>query len=251
MAIDLSKELVIKGIGKGFMNTVTGKFVEVTHGQTLKLDVKATMVDVNGGDSLFPIYTFISKKEGNIEIDAATFSAMQAGIQQAVAVKTTGNKSLNRMILKSTETSLGTVTGVVEVKCKAPDGTLLPVELGAGVVAAGGVKVTTTGVVSWGASVPVGEYVFWFKADAADAVEMSMLKSAMPEVCELGWSQTSEALDGGTYKVDIYAKRVRADGGFNLDLANDKATVPKLKFTILDPGDGNESFCSITVTKLS
>lgn len=251
MAFDLSKELVIKGIGNGYMNTVTNKFVEINYGQTLKLDVKSSMTDVIGGSSLFPIYTFISKKEGSIEIDMATFSASQIGVQQAVTVKTTGVKALNRMILKNTELTLGTVTGVTEVKCKSPDGTLIPVELGAGTVAANGVKVTSTGALTWGASVVAGEYVFWFKADATDAVEMPMLKNAMPEVTEFAWSQTSESLDGGKYKIDIYAKRTRADGGFTLDLANDKATVQKLKMTILDPGDGREDFCTIVVSKIA
>lgn len=253
MAFDLNKEIVIKGIGKGTLTSVKNVFTEITHAQGLKLDVKSTLQDVSGGDSLFPIYTFVSKREGSIELDMATFSASQAGVMQATSNKVVGVKSLNRIILKTTESSLGAFTGVEGVKCKAPDGTLIPVELGAGVVAPTGCKVTATGAVTWGATVTAsgGEYVFWFKADAADAVEMSMLKSAMPDVQEFFWMQESESLDGGKYKVDIYAKRVRADGGFNLDLANDKATVPKMRMQILDPGDGNESFCTITVTKIA
>lgn len=78
-----------------------------------------------------------------------------------------------------------------------------------------------------------------------------MLKSAMPEVSTLNWMFTTVDKDDNKYQVDVYAKRVRSDGKFAIDTARDKASVQKLVFKILDPGDGNENFATVTITRIS
>jgi hypothetical protein len=253
MAFDLDKELVLHKIGKGYLETVTGKFNEIIKGQKFKFDVKATLVDVEGGDSLFPIYTFISKKEGTVEIDSAVFSLAQSSIGQKVVITTTGLKKMNRILGTLATTTLGaTLTGVTDVKCIAPDGTMLVVTQ-TGTADAAGVDVSETGAVKWGTNVTTaGEYTFWFKSDApTESASMGMLKNEMPEVCSLVWSIEGAELDGDKYQVDIYAKRVRADGAFTIDAARSTATVPKLSLKILDPGDGTDDFATIVVSKIA
>ena len=249
--IDMNKELVFHSIGKGYLETVTGKIVEIIYGQKMKFDVKSTLVDIEGGNSLFPIYTFISKKEGTIEIDMATFSLGQSGIGQKVEYTTTGNLKNGRIKATLATTTLGTaLTGVTDVKCIAVDGTKLAVS-STGTAATDGIDVSATGAITWGATVAPGEYTIWFRSVAANATKAGFLKNEMPEVSTFSWMLPAEELDGGVYQVDLYAKRVRADGSFTLDAANGTATVPKLSLKILDPGDNTDDFATIIVSKVS
>lgn len=249
---DLNKELVLHGIGKGYLNTVTDKFLEILHGQGLKIDIKSTLTDVEGGDSLFPIYTFISKKEGSIEIDSATFSLSQVGIAQTVEYKTTNVKRNLRVLKTKSDTSIGeNLTGVSDVKCFSPSGERVTVIQTGDAPGESEVLVKDTGELSYGASLAAGEYTFWCKVDSTNAAEAVMLKDAMPEIASFTWMFKPGDMDGGEYQIDIFAKRVRADGGFNMDLGRDKATVPKLTLKILDPGDGSSEFAKIVVSKIA
>lgn len=249
--IDLNKTILLHGIGKGYFETVNGKFVEILSGQSLKLDVTATMEDVYGGDSMFPRYTYISKKEGTIEIDVADFSLSQVAVGQTVDLDSTSAKRLQRVIKKTTDTTLGSsLTGVTDVKCLKSDGTLVAIST-ASTPGANEVKVSATGAITWGSGLTTGEFVFWFKSDSSSATKALFIKDAMPAVAEFSWGFTTEDKDGVKYQVDIYAKRVRADGKFTIDTARDKASVPKMTVKILDPGDGTNEFCSITISQVA
>lgn len=247
----MNKELIFHSVGQGYLETVTGKFVEIIKGQSMKFDVKATLVDVEGGDSLFPIYTFISKKEGTIEVNSAVFTLGQSGIGQKVTYTSAGNLKNGRILATLATTTLGTgLSGVTDVKCVGADGVPLVVSSD-GSPATLEVDVSATGAITWGDTVPAGEYTIWFRSIAATATKAGFLKNEMPEVCSFSWMLPAEELDGGKYQVDVYAKRVRADGSFTLDGEKGKATVPKLQMKILDPGDGTEDFATIIVTKLA
>lgn len=248
--IDLSKELVFHKVGKGYLESVTGNLAEIIYGQDMKADVKATLTDVEGGDSLFPIYTYIAKKEGTIEINSATFSLGQTGIGNSVTYTTTGNLKNGRILATLATTSLGTdLTGVTNVKCISSSGSLLTVTQTGTTADTAGIDVSTTGAIIWGATVPAGEYKIWFQSTAATATKAGLLKNDMPEVCSFVWMLEAEDLEGNTYQVDIYAKRVRADGSFTLDAKRGTASVPKLSLKILDPGDGTDDFATIIVSQ--
>ena len=244
--------VLLHGIGSGVFKTVSGKILEVNHAQTMKFDVTSTSEDVFGGDSLFPIYTYLTKKEGTIEIDAADFSVAQLNIAQQTTNKTTGAKRLHNARITKSATKLvdgATFTGVEVVSMSAPDGTAVTV---ATTAADGVISVTDAGVVAFGASAMAqdGEYSVWFRADEANALEAAMLKSAMPEVAEFNWKFTTIDSEGNKYQIDVKAKRTRSDGKFSLETGRDKATVPKLTVKILDPGDDSEDFATITISKL-
>jgi hypothetical protein len=249
--IDLTKELVFHNPGKGLLETVTGKLCEITYGQSMKFDVKATLVDVEGGDGLFPIYTFISKKEGTIEIESAVFTLNQSAIGQSIEYTNTNVLKNSRVILTNAATTLGTgLTGITNVRCIGPDGNKIAVTQ-SGTADANGVDVSATGTVTWGTGVVAGEYTFWFQSISDTATQAGLLKNAMPEVCSFTWMLPSEDLDGSTYQVDVYAKRVRADGSFTIDAKKNSASVPKLSLKILDPGDGSENFAEIVISKVA
>ena len=58
----VNKGLLLHGIGKGVLETVSGKILEMETSQSMKMEVNATSEEQYGGDSLFPLYTYISKK---------------------------------------------------------------------------------------------------------------------------------------------------------------------------------------------
>ena len=248
----LNKGILLHGIGRGVLKTVSSKVLEMSTAQTMKMDITATTEDVYGGDGLFPLYTYISKKEGTVEIDMAEFSLAQLSIAQGVTVTKTGNKQSYHTFITKTSTALvngKTFTGVNVFAMVAPDGTnIVP----ATDIDASKISVASDGTVAFGASASVqdGEYSVYFEADYDDTVQAAMLKDAMPEVASFYWSFKTESSAGEKIQVDIMARRVRCDGKFSIETARDKATVPKLTVKILDPGDGHDDFAVVRVSKL-
>ena len=248
----LNKGILLHGIGDGVLNTVSNKVLEMRTSQTMKMDITSTTEDVFGGDGLFPIYTYISKKDGSIEIDMAEFSLAQVGIAQGTTITTTGNKKSYHVFITKNSTKLisdTTLTGVNVFAMVAPDGTnIVP----ATATDASKISVASGGRVAFGASASVqdGEYSVYFEADYDDTVQAAMLKDAMPEVASFYWSFKTESSAGEKIQVDIMARRVRCDGKFSIETARDKATVPKLTVKILDPGDGHDDFAVVRVSKL-
>lgn len=237
-----NKGLLLHGIGKGLLQTVSDKVLEVTSAQSMRMEISATTEDQYGGDSLFPLYTFISKKEGKVEITDAEFKLSQLAIAQGVDLSTSGNKKTARVLVTKSDKELvagATLSGVELIAVVAPDGT-----------ASKDVTVDATGKLTFAETAVAGEYAVWFKADDDTATKASMLKNAMPEVASFNWMFRTESSDGKKYQVDLYARRVRCDGKFNIETSRDKASTPKLTVNILDPGDGRDDFAVITVSEV-
>ena len=240
----LNKGLLLHGIGAGVLKSVTGKIAEMTTSQSMNMNITATTEDVYGGDGLFPLYTYISKKEGTIEITNAEFKLSQVQIAQGTNITTTGNKRNYRVLITKDDKQLikdGVLADVEVIAVIGPDGN----------DASAAVTVTDTGTVTFGEAAVAGEYAVWFKATDANSVKAEMLKNAMPEVATFNWMFTTEDSEGNKYQIDIYARRVRADGELKIETARDKATTPSLKIKILDPGDGHDDFVVVTITPLA
>ena len=239
----VNKGLLLHGIGKGVLQTVSGKVLEMETAQSMKMEINATSEEQYGGDSLFPLYTYISKKEGSVKIENAEFKLSQLAVAQGTNMKLTGNKRAGRVLVKNSDTELiagATMTGVETILVIGPDGN-----------ATDKLTVDATGKLTFATDAPTGEYSVWYKADDANAVQAEMLKNAMPEVATFNWFFITEDSNGHKYQIDLYARRVRSDGKFSLDTARDKASTPELTVNILDPGDGKDDFAVITITKLA
>ncbi len=239
----LNKGLLLHGIGAGVLKSVTNKIAEMTTSQSMKMDITATTEDVYGGDGLFPLYTYISKKEGNVEITNAEFKLSQVQIAQGTKITTGGKRNYRVLLTKASKNLIdgASLTGVETIAVIDPDGN----------DASKNVTVTETGGVTFGEGAAEGEYAVWFKATDANSVRAEMLKNAMPEVATFNWMFTTEDSEGNKYQIDIYARRVRADGELKIETERDKATAPSLKIKILDPGDGHDDFAVVTVTPLA
>ncbi len=248
----LNTPVLLHGIGKGVFETVSGKVLECSTAQSMKLNVTTSSEDVYAGDSLFPTYTYITQKEGTIEIQNADFKLSQLEIAQGTNTSTSGNKRSYRVLITKDATKLmeDALTGVEVIAMIAPDGTKVSVEETEGDEV---VSISNTGVVAIGANVVMqdGEYVVYFKADDANAVSAEMLKNAMPEVATFNWMFTTESSAGEKYQIDLYARRTRSNGEFSIETARDSASTPTLTVNILDPGDGHDDFAVITITKIS
>lgn len=238
----MNKGLLLRGIGAGVLKSVTGKIAEMTTSQSMSMNITASMEDVYGGDGLFPLYTYIAKKEGNVEIKNAEFKLSQVQMTQGTKI-TTGSKRNYRVLLTKEDKQLikdVSLTGVEVIAVVGPDGQDV----------SAAVTVTDAGAVTFGEAAVEGEYAVWFKATDANSVRAEMLKNAMPEVSTFNWMFTTEDSDGNKYQIDIYARRVRADGELKIETERDKASTPSLKIKILDPGDGHDDFAVVTVTPL-
>lgn len=239
----VNKPVLLHGIGSGILKTVSGKVLEFKTSQSMKLNVTASTEDVYGGDGLFPLYTYLTQKEGSIEIQDADFKLSQLAGAQQVEYYSTNQKRLHNVLVKGSDTTLpgGTYSGVEVVSIVAPNGDDV----------ADKVTIDATGAITVDTSYTMdGEYSVWFKADETTAVTAEMLKNAMPEVAELNWKFTTESQDGEKYQIDIHARRVRSNGEFNIETARDSASTPTLTLNILDPGTEEDDFASITVSKL-
>ena len=244
--------ILLHGIGKGVFKTVSGKILECSTAQSMKLNVTTSTEDVYAGDSLFPTYTYISQKEGTIEIQNADFKLSQLSMAQGTKVTTEKNKRNYRVIITKESTKLmdGTLAGVEVITMMAPDGSEIKTATAAGDDV---VSVTATGEVAFGTNTnpQEGEYIVYFKADDENSISAEMLKNAMPEVASFNWMFVSEDAEGNRYQVDLFARRVRSTGEFSIETARDSASTPTLTVNILDPGDGKDDFAKITITKLS
>ena len=247
----LNTPVLLHGIGKGVFETVCGKVLECSTSQSMKLNVTTSSEDVYAGDSLFPTYTYITQKEGTIEIQNADFKLSQLELSQCTNTSTSGNKRSYRVIVTKSSSKLmdTALTGVEVIAMIAPDGSKV-----ATVTAedADKISITTDGTITFGANVNPedGEYIVYFKADSENSVKAEMLKNAMPEVASFNWMFTTEDSAGNKYQIDLYARRVRSNGEFSIETARDSASTPTLTVNILDPGDGHDDFAVITITKL-
>ena len=154
----------------------------------MKMSIDATTEDQFGGDSLF---TFISKKEGKVELTNAEFKLSQFALAQGVDITATGNKRTGRVLLRKTDKELisgAKLSGVAVIAVVGPDGQKTDA-----------VTVTATGAVTFADAAADGEYAVWYKADDATAVQASMLKNAMPEVATFNWMFRTEDSDGNKY----------------------------------------------------
>lgn len=257
MAFNLAQDVILKGVGSGLLTSVNGTMLEVLEGQNFKSDITSTLVDVEGGDGLFPIYTFISKKEGTVEIDSATFSLAQAPILQPAKITNDATVLRNRrFLITKTSTNLSsteTLTGVTNVSILSHiDGSVVTC---AQTVPAtpdpDTIYVTATGAVTFGSGVPAGEYAVWCQVPAVNGASAEFLKDKMPDVCSVNWMiPVVEDTAGNKYQFDFYARRMRPDGKMSYDTSKGKAAVPKMTFKILDPGDGYDGFCKVTLSKI-
>ena len=102
----LNKGLLLHGIGAGVLKSVTGEIAEMTTSQSMNMNITATTEDVYGGDGLFPLYTYISKKEGTVEITNAEFKLSQVQIAQGTRITASGNKRNYRVLITKDDKQL-------------------------------------------------------------------------------------------------------------------------------------------------
>lgn len=244
--------LLLHGIGKGVLKTVNGDVLELTTSQSMTVNVTTSTEDVYGGDGLFPIFNYLTQKEGSIEITDAAFKLSQLNIAQGTKVTTSGNKRMVNYRITSADSQLGTssITGFEATAVVAPDGSNVEVETATGT--SGMLCINSTGAVDWSdISVPMsGEYSVWGLIDDTKTVTAEMLKEAVCDVASFSWSFQTVDQAGAKYQIDLFARRVRANGEFSIETSRDSASTPSLTVTILDPGDGRSDFMTISITKL-
>ena len=252
--INNNTPLVFHKVGKGILEDVAGNIYEITKAQSIKVDAKGTVTDVEGGDSLMPIYQFLSKRAGTVEITDATFTSNSFKATNSVELSTAGNTILNQVYATLATTSLGSnLTGVTNVRCIGPDGnTVTIVQTGSTTPTVDEIYVSAIGGVTYGSSLAAGQYTFWFDSvTTGSSTKQSFLKNEIPRVASFRYTIGAEDLDGNTYQVDFYVPRCRANGDVTVDLTRNAAATNKMTLTILDAGTSVNDYMTITWTQIA
>lgn len=259
MAANGNTDIVLQGIGSGMLISATDKsIVPIDYGTDLSAEVTVSSEDVFGGDSLFPIFTFIKEKGGKVTITDATFKLNMLKATQAATLTSGGSakKMVTETITVATGTSaqLTATSGVstavgdtVAYKVDAPDTAVLQVVS----APTGAVQFTVTaaGVITFGSSTS-GQYVFSYYVTDANAASATIKTNVFPGHYELRWRMVTKDRAGNNYAFDLRATNVTCTGGFTVDLKRGTASAQKLEFKILAPSSGTD-FINYTIAPVA
>lgn len=250
MAYDMSKDIIIKGIGSGLIrDKITGKVLYWNKGQNLSVEHSTTSEDVYGGDSLLPIYTYATQSETTITFTNATFLPEQLGFMVSSELSTANIKSqdVTTLTKASKKVSTKVLTGVKVLVAVGPDGS--PVEVSSsGTAPEEGINVSATGEVTFGASALEGNYRIVYEYDAV-GVQTAVLADTLPNPVEVFATFYPEDLDGVKQQMNIYIPHARCDGNVTFETARDSAGTPELTFKVLGQRD-KEQVMVITIADI-
>jgi len=248
--------LAITGVGSGMLISTAGDIVEIIKGQDLSLSLTSTDEKIYGGDSLYPIFSFVKEKGGKVTISDATFYLNQLKVTQNATVNTTTAKKYVReeiVVSAATAATLANVTGVdyTSIVCYNKSTGVGVTNVGVGTpTTAVQFKGTALGAITFGLAV-TGTYVFsYYVTDATATASATVATNLLPVNSELRWKLVTQDLSGNSYEINLRAKNVRTSGSFNMDFKRGTASVSKLEFEILQPTDGSTDFVEVSVTDI-
>jgi len=253
MSVTKNTGFVVNGVGSGVLiPSDGGDPIEITRGQDMSLEITSSDEDVYGGDGLFPFFTFTKEKGGKITINDATFKLNQLKVTQNATINSaTAKKYVREEITVSgaTTATLGNTSGVdySTATCFDSDTGAIYTNMGTDTPTTNTeYAVTAAGVVTFGAAV-TATLVFSYYVTDTSVVSATVMTNVVPGVNELRWQMTTQDEDGNDYKISIRAKKVKTAGSFNLDFKRASASVQKLEFKVLEPGDDSNEFLEVIV----
>ena len=248
-------QVVLHGIGSGMLINVSDKsVVPIDKATDFSAEISVSSEKVFGGDSLFPILTFIKEKGGKLTITNAVFSLGMLKSTQAAALTTAGSskKLVKETITVATGTAAQvtstsgvstTVGDTVAYKVAAPD--VAVAQVASAPTGAVQFTISAAGVVAFGSSTS-GDYVFSYYVTDTNAQTATIKTNVFPGSYEFRWRMTTEDTAGIQYYFDIRATNVKCSGGFTVDLKRGTAVAPKMEFEVLAPVSGYD-FISYTL----
>lgn len=250
-------DLIFHGVGESVLKFNDGSFVVIDSAQDLSIASSATTVEVEGGDSLYALADFVSKKSDKLTITNAVLNLETIKAQTGAEI-TAGSEVLfsDKKTIATAGCTLSQTTGIVVDSVAAQvvnaDGTKTPLSnIGAtGTPTATQFTVTAAGVVK--VDTTLNDKVVEFSGYYTDANGQvaKLLETTLPKVCEFRHTLLSEESneDGKQYRIDVRAFKCKPSGAFTYDAKKGTAYAPKLEFSILNPKRTDKRVLDYNVT---
>lgn len=236
MAIDKNRSFFVEGSGSAIIHGKNGK-VALMHLQDMTLEVSSDSDKIEGGGSLFPLYTFVTSKDIKVTFTNASVSMAALAMLQGVEAKTRGTVFKTETVTVGSAGELPlTVTTDIEADSVAAfkDGNAIAVTETAG---------TFTVPISY-----AGDEVEVFYRYVEDGVVgMDVLTTSIPDYVEINHvSKPIKQKDGTSYQMFTTVYKARSNGSLKLDMKNKTAFAPEYTFEAVDPERADDRFLSIT-----
>lgn len=236
----MEKEYIFHGVGKSQLVFPDGSFLNINESQDLTIATSATTVEVEGGDSLYALETFVSKKATKLTITNAKFGlqGVKAATGSTVATGAEVWMPSDIKTVATAATTLSKTTGVVVESVVAK-----VVETGefltrvTGTPDEGKFAVTTLGAVTVDASLNGKSIEFSYTYTVTTGEIVNMLEDDVPGNCQFRHTLvTDQQDDNKRYQITIVAYRAKGTGSYQYDAKRGAAFAPKLEFDVLDAG---------------
>lgn len=257
MALTKTTDLVLEGVGEGFIIGTDGSVSPLGKLQDMKISITTSTEKVFGGDSIFQFYEFIKDKTCSFTFTNATFNLNMIELSQG-STASAGELYRSETLAVSAKTL--TLSKTSNVSTAIGDTSVVDVDTAKALtqVAAtpsdGQFSITAAGVVTLGGTVADGKKftVNYVYTDTVNTVGTDILTTSVPGFVELRHKSKQITMPSGeSYCVHTRVYRARCDGKLDVDYKRGAASAPSLSFTSLDPGRSDKKFLSFTIEKVS
>ncbi len=238
-------KLVLHGVGEAVLLSADGKAcASLMKLQSMNIEITAASQDVYGGIGSFPFYNFITSKSATFSFTNAVCDMNVMAATQGAETKTGGVAFGNEVITVDTDKSatLSVTTGIdLDSVVVMADGKVL--EKSTTDAPANGYKITSAGVITFGASVAEGtkvrvSYVYTTTNGTTLAVHVDDVAGFV----ELRHTSEPVEMDDGYYVLNTRVYKARCEGGLNLQYTRDGVVAPEVSFKSVDPERDDKKF---------
>lgn len=233
--IKKNENFFVEGSGKAVITGDNGK-LSLIHLQDMQLDLSSKMEDVFGGESLFPVFSFMSEKGAKATFTNASMSLEAFNLTQG----TTADKEAT---LFADETVTVGADGELPVAHadKADKNSFIVSDEAGNVLTVTGGKVEATNA---GNTVNV----FYTYTATVGAVGASALTTSVPGYVSIYHrSKPMKQKNGRIVRILTTIYKARSDGSLKLDFKHKNAYAPELVFNAVDPEREDKKFMSFTI----
>lgn len=243
----------IPGTGRAMLINTDGTVTPLGELQDMTVEISATMENVYGGDSMFPVFSFIKEKSAQFTFTHASFGLDFLKIAQGATINTGAELFKDETVtVANGSANLSVTSGVITSSVIVVDlGTGTPLKRVTGTPMGNEFSVTTGGVLTFNSASNGKSYLVSYSYTSANAYSADILTTSVPGFVELyHTSGILEQPNGKKIRVYTHIYKARCDGKLNIDFKRGTAYAPKLTFQSLDPQRGDNKFVSVSIEEL-
>lgn len=233
--IKKNENFFVEGSGKAVITGDNGK-LSLIHLQDMQLDLSSKMEDIFGGESLFPVFSFMSEKGAKATFTNASMSLEAFNLTQG----TTADAEATLFADETVTVGDGGELPVTHAD-KADKSSFIVSDEDGNVLTVTDGKVATTNA---GNKVNV----FYTYTATVGAVGASALTTSVPGYVSIYHrSKPMKQKNGRVVRILTTIYKARSDGSLKLDFKHKNAYAPELVFNAVDPEREDKKFMSFTI----